>query len=113
MKSSIRLFFLLAVLPLSAAGSVRADSGCRIGDVCVLQNALFGCKDPSLIKRWIDLYVEQDPDAAEAFVSEETAAGRCARFERGERLILVRYLGIRRLEARRPGDSERFILLLK
>jgi len=78
-----------------------------------LQAPLFGCQDADLIKRWIALYVDSDRDAAEAFVSEQTAAGQCARFGRGERLILIRYLGMRRLEARRPGEDKSFILLLK
>ena len=35
------------------------------------------------------------------------------RFQTGDRLILVRYLGLRRLEVRRPGESQTFIMLLK
>jgi hypothetical protein len=118
MKPTIRLFILLAAPPLAALALTMcrpalAEPACRIGDVCVLQNRLFGCRDPNLIKRWIDLSVERDREAAETFISEQAAAGQCARFGRGERLILIRYLGLRRLEARRPGESQSYILLLK
>jgi hypothetical protein len=113
MPPFFRLLVLLAAPPPAAPDRALAEPGCRIGDVCALQSPLFGCRNADLIKRWIELYVDRDRDAAEAFVSEQTAAGQCARFGRGERLILIRYLGMRRLEARRPGEDKSYIILLK
>jgi hypothetical protein len=109
-----RLLFALAIafVPVSQARAL-ATKGCRIGDICVMQSPLFGCKDQSDIKRWIDTYVDQDRDAAEKYVDDQVATGECARFQTGDKLRLVRYLGLRRLEVRRPGESQSFIMLLK
>ncbi len=109
-----RLLFALAIAfaPVSQARAL-ATKGCRIGDICVMQSPLFGCKDQSDIKRWIDTYVDQDRDAAEKYVDDQVATGECARFQTGDKLRLVRYLGLRRLEVRRPGESQSFIMLLK
>lgn len=108
------LILLSAVASLFAPASLaRAEEACRIGDVCTLQDPLFGCRDAELIKNWIDLYVAESREAAERFLSEQAAAGQCARFAAGDRLVPLRYLGMRRLEARRPGESQRYILLLK
>lgn len=106
-------FSILIILTALAGSPARAQSACRIGDVCAIQSPLFGCRDEGQIKRWIDLYVEQDRDAAEKFIADRVAAGECVQFRTGDRLRLLRYLGMRRLEVQRPGDSARFIMLLK
>jgi hypothetical protein len=109
-----RLFFAaLSALNSLATSPALAEDPCRIGDVCVIQSPLFGCKDGALIKRWIELYVEIDRAAAESFIADQTAKGECAQFKAGDKLRLLRYLGMRRLEVQRPGDTERFIMLLK
>lgn len=104
------LFVLIAA---AAAAPALAQPDCKVGDICVLQGPQFGCKDPNLIKRWIDLSIEESREAAERFLSELAAAGQCARFKTGDQLRIARYLGMRRLEAQRPGDSQSFIILLK
>ena len=43
-----------------------------------MQSPLFGCKDLSDIKRWIDTYVDQNREAAEKYVDDQVAAGECA-----------------------------------
>jgi hypothetical protein len=106
-----RAFFVLAAAAWAAPAA--AEPACKLGDICVIQSPLFGCKEPALIQRWIELYVEQDRETAERFITDQAAAGQCARFATGDRLVLLRYLGMRRLEARRPGESQSFILLLK
>ena len=99
-----RLLFALALArPLAAnTASVLATIGCRIGDICAMQSPLFGCKDLSDVKHWIDTYVDQNREAAEKYVDEQVAAGECARFQTGDKLLLVRYLGLRRLEVLLP-----------
>jgi hypothetical protein len=104
---------LCVLIAAGAAAPAFAQPDCKVGDVCVLQGPQFGCKDPSLIKRWIDLYIEESREAAERFLSEQSAAGQCARFRTGDQLRIIRYLGMRRLEAQRPGDGQSFIILLK
>jgi hypothetical protein len=104
------LFVLIAA---GAAAPAFAQPDCKVGDICVLQGPQFGCKDASLIKHWIDLSIEENRAAAERFLSERESVGQCARFKTGEQLRIVRYLGMRRLEAQRPGDSQSFIILLK
>lgn len=106
-----RAFFVLAAAAWAAPAA--AEPACQLGDICVIQSPLFGCKEAALIQRWIDLYVEQDRETAERFITDRAATGQCARFAAGDRLVLLRYLGMRRLEARRPGESQSFILLLK
>jgi hypothetical protein len=101
------LAVLLARSPAWALGS------CQVGDLCAIQGAQFGCKDPALIKRWIDLNVEVSRDAAENFIAEQVSAGLCAKFNEGDRLRITRYIGMRRLEVRRPGETDRYIILLK
>jgi len=104
---------LALVLLMIAATPAAAEDDCKVGDTCVIQSPLFGCKDASLIKRWIDIYIETDKETAERFISDQVAAGQCARFKTGDKLRLLRYLGLRRLAVRRPGESETFIMLLK
>jgi hypothetical protein len=111
LMSFSRAFFVIATTAWAAPGA--AEPACKLGDICVIQSPLFGCKEPALIQRWIELYVEQDRETAERFITDQAAAGQCARFAAGDRLVLLRYLGMRRLEARRPGESQSFILLLK
>ena len=106
-----RAFFAIAAAAWAAPAA--AEPACQLGDICVIQSPLFGCKENALIERWIELYVEQDRETAERFITDQAAAGQCARFNTGDRLVLLRYLGMRRLEARRPGESQSFILLLK
>jgi hypothetical protein len=112
MKARLLLSIALALASASPARAL-ATRGCRIGDICVMQSPLFGCKAQSDIKRWIDTYVDQDRDAAEKYIDDQVATGECARFQTGDKLRLVRYLGLRRLEVRRPGESQSFIMLLK
>lgn len=95
------------------AAAAEMAAGCRIGDICALQGPLFGCKDFSDIKRWIDIYVDVSREAAEHYIDQQVALGQCARFHTGERLRLLRYLGLRRLEVRRPDEFQTFITLLK
>ncbi len=112
MKARLLFGLVIAFVPVSQARAL-ATKGCRIGDICVMQSPLFGCKDMSDIKHWIDTYVDQDREAAEKYVDSQVTTGECARFQTGDKLRLVRYLGLRRLEVRRPGDSQSFIMLLK
>jgi hypothetical protein len=91
----------------------RAEGACAVGEICALQSEAFGCKDASLIKRWVDLYVEEDRDAADRFIATQVEAGHCALFKPGARLKILRYVGMRRLEVQRADETERFIMLLK
>ncbi len=112
MKARLLFALALAALPASAARAL-ATKGCRIGDICVMQSPLFGCKQQSDIKQWIDTYVDKDRETAEKYIDDQVAAGECARFQTGDKLRLVRYLGLLRLEVSRPGESQIFIVLLK
>ncbi len=53
-----RAFFAIAAAAWAAPAA--AEPACKLGDICVIQSPLFGCKEPALIQRWIELYVEQD-----------------------------------------------------
>ncbi len=108
-KGIVAALFLAAC----AGQSAWAHGSCEVGDLCTIEGAQFGCKDPALIKRWIDLNVEVSRDAAENFIAGEVEAGICARFKEGDRLRIVRYIGMRRLEVQRPNETERYIILLK
>ncbi len=110
MKLRILAFLVLTAL---APRPAQAQNACNVGDVCAIQGPLFGCRDFGDIKRWIDTYVDQDRETAERYIDAQVAAGECVRFHAGEKLRLVRYLGLRRLEVRRPGESQSFIMLLK
>jgi len=96
-----------------AGQSAWALGSCEVGDLCAIQGAQFGCKDFSLIKRWIDLNVEVSREAAEKFIADQVDAGACARFKEGDRLRILRYIGMRRLEVQRPSETDRYIILLK
>lgn len=112
MRPGAKLSLILLATDLSATPAI-AQNACKIGDVCAIQSPLFGCRDPEPIKRWIDIYIEQDKDAAEKFIADQVSLGQCAQFKAGDRLRLLRYLGMRRLEVQRPGEATRFIMLLK
>jgi hypothetical protein len=107
------LLFAAALMLFGAGAPGLAFADCRVGDICVLQADLFGCKSLKLIKQWVDIYVDQDRRAAERFIDSEASVGQCARFNKGDRLRIVRYLGLRRLVAHRAGETDNFILLLK
>jgi hypothetical protein len=111
LSSHSRALFVLIATGAAAPAFAHAD--CKVGDVCVLQGPQFGCKEQSLIRRWIDLSIEESREAAESFLSEQAAAGQCARFKTGDELRIIRYLGMRRVEAQRPGDGQSFVILLK
>ncbi len=85
----------------------------RWAQICALQSEEFGCKDSSLIKRWVDLYVEENRESADRFIATQVEAGQCAMFKPGARLQILRYVGMRRVEVQRAGETERFIMLLK
>lgn len=113
MSFSKQLVVASALMILGVAAPARARADCRVGDICVLQADLFGCKNLKLIKEWVDIYVDQDRRAAEKFIDSQASLGQCARFRKGDRLRIVRYLGLRRLVAHRAGETDNFILLLK
>ena len=102
---------LLALAPASLPA--RALGACATGGVCALQSQQFGCKDLASIKRWVDLYVEQSRETADRYLATQVEAGQCVVFKTGDRLQIVRYVGMRRVEVQREGETERFILLLK
>jgi hypothetical protein len=105
---------LLASSLLTPFGSLAAESGVgESGEICILQSEAFGCKDASPIKRWVDLYVEENRESADRFIAAQVEAGQCAVFKPGDRLRILRYVGMRRLEVQRAGETERFIMLLK
>jgi hypothetical protein len=110
-----RKAILAAVLLSLATASppARALGACNTGEVCALQSEQFGCRDLASIKRWVDLYVEQSREMADRYLAAQVEAGQCARFKTGDRLRIIRYVGMRRLEVQRAGETERFIILLK
>ena len=112
--SLTRGIFVVAVLMATIASSpAHADGACDIGELCAIQDPQFGCKDYSLIRRWIDINIEISREAADAYVVEQEKAGLCARFKAGDQLRILRYIGMRRVEVQRPGESAHYIVLLK
>jgi hypothetical protein len=105
--ASVLLAILLSIPPAEAAGV------CESGEICTLQSEAFGCKDASPIKRWVDLYVGESREAADRFIAAQVETGQCAVFKPGARLRILRYVGMRRVEVQRAGETERFIMLLK
>jgi hypothetical protein len=105
--------FLSLLFGLAAQTPALGLGRCAVGDICVLTFPLFGCKDPDRLKPWVELYVDQSPEAAENYLTEEENAGRCARFNVGDHLRIVRYIGLSRIEATRAGETERYTVLLK
>jgi hypothetical protein len=110
----IRTGLLAALLALApACPPARAMGVCEAGEVCALQSAQFGCRDLASIKRWVDLYVEQSPKTADRYLVAQVETGQCALFKIGDRLRIIRYVGMRRVEVQRAGEADRFILLLR
>ena len=105
--AAVLLASLLSSPPAEAAGV------CESGEICALQSEAFGCKDVSLIKRWVDLYVEANRESADRFIAAQVETGQCAVFKPGARLRILRYVGMRRVEVERAGENEKFIMLLK
>jgi hypothetical protein len=105
---------LQASLLLSPFRSLAGESGiCESGAICILQSEAFGCKDASPIKRWVDLYVEENRETADRFIASQVDVGQCAVFKPGVHLRILRYVGMRLVEVQRAGETERFIMLLK
>ncbi|MBB4197871.1 hypothetical protein CCR94_11405 [Rhodoblastus sphagnicola] len=86
---------------------------CAVGDICELTFPLFGCKDEVPLRRWVELYVDATPEKAEAYITEQEEAGQCMRFYKGDKLRIVRYIGLSRLEAMQPNGEQRWLMLLK
>ena len=113
-SAAICLNLLAWLAPLAASSPAYALDGCHVGDICVLTFPLFGCRgDTAPLKRWVDLYVDESREAAEAYLDSEEKAGHCARFQVGDRLRILRYIGLSRLEASRPDETDRYTILLK
>jgi hypothetical protein len=108
----LRSIFFAGLLAL-AAPPARAEAGCEAGQLCTLGSEQFGCKELPPLKRWVDLYVETSRVAADRYMDREIESGACARFRKGDQLRILRYVGMRRVEVQREGESQRFILLLK
>ncbi len=99
--------------PWPQARRPTLSNSCKEGELCTLQNEQFGCKDLSQLKRWIDINIEIDRAAGDKFLADQVEAGQCAQFKTGDRLRIVHYMGMRRLEVQRAGETERFIILLR
>lgn len=103
----------LLFAPLPPAAAAESGARCKVGDICELTFPLFGCKDGKPLKKWVDIYVDESRDAAEAYLTDEVKAGQCVRFEKGDKLRILRYIGMSRLEAARPDEDQRWLMLLK
>jgi hypothetical protein len=115
-----RLGFLpLVLLPLALVAGAPAAAGaepkprCAVGDVCELTFPLFGCKDEKPLRKWVETYVDESPQKAEDYLTEQENSGQCMRFFKGDKLRILRYIGLSRLEASRPDNSQRWLMLLK
>ena len=106
-------FAIVLLASLLSSPSAEAAGVCEPGEICALQSEEFGCKDARLIKRWVDLYVEESRESADRFIATQVETGQCAVFKPGARLRILRYVGMRRVEVQRAGETERFIMLLK
>ena len=106
-------FLLLALPAFTAAAHADPKPRCAVGDICELTFPLFGCKDEKPLRKWVELYVDDGYRQAEAYLNEETDAGHCVRFEKGDKLRILRYIGMSRLEASRPDEDQRWLMLLK
>jgi len=106
---------LIAALALLAPASAHAEAKvrCAVGDICELTFPLFGCKDGDPLKRWVELYVDASRADAEAYLDTQEKSGQCVRFFKGDKLRIVRYIGMSRLEVARPGETQRWLMLLK
>ena len=107
------VFAVAALAPLLSAAPAFAFDSCKEGELCTLQSEQFGCKDLSELKRWIDINIEIDRAAGDKYLADQVQAGQCAQFKTGDRLRIVHYMGMRRLEVQRAGQTERFIILLR
>jgi hypothetical protein len=98
-----------------APAPVRADPKprCAVGDICELTFPLFGCKDEKPLRKWVETFVDDGQAAAEAYLTDEEKTGVCVRFNKGDKLRIVRYIGMSRLEATRPDEDKRWLMLLK
>jgi hypothetical protein len=101
------------VSALAPSAPAAAGARCNVGDICELTFPLFGCKNEIPLKKWVEIFVDDSRDAAEAYLSGEVKTGLCVRFEKGDRLRILRYIGLSRLEAARPGEDQRWLMLLK
>jgi hypothetical protein len=101
-----------ALIPTAPARS-ESKPRCAVGDICELTFPLFGCKDEKPLRRWVEVYVDEGRDRAETYLTEQVDAGQCVRFEKGDKLRIVRYIGMSRLEAARPDETQRWLMLLK
>lgn len=111
----MRPMLLLAALATLVAAPAHAEPKvrCAVGDICELTFPLFGCKDGDPLKRWVELYVDHSRDMAEAYLDTEEKSGQCVRFAKGDKLRIVRYIGMSRLEVSRPDETQRWLMLLK
>jgi hypothetical protein len=109
----MRLFGLLIAALLAFPAHAEPKARCAVGDICELTFPLFGCKDGEPLKRWVEIFVDESRERAEDYLTEQTKAGRCMRFEKGDKLRIVRYIGMSRLEASRPDETQRWLMLLK
>jgi hypothetical protein len=112
----MRPLLLLAALPafLSLAPAhAEPKVRCAVGEICELTFPLFACKTGDPLKRWVELYVDQSRDMAEAYLDTQEKAGQCVRFVKGDKLRIVRYIGMSRLEVSRPDETQRWLMLLK
>lgn len=103
---------LVSLLTLAATAAPQEDA-CEPGGLCALQSEQFGCKELAPLKRWVDIYVENSRAAADRYMETRIQSGECARFRKGDRLRVIRYVGMRRVEVQRAGETQSFILLLK
>ncbi len=113
-KSPI-LLPLALTLVLAAPAPGRAEPGhrCNVGDVCELTFPLFGCKDEAPLGHWVELFVDESREVAEAYLTEQEKAGQCIRFQKGDKLRILRYIRQSRLVASRPDETQNYFVLLK
>jgi len=109
----MRMFWLLLAAVLAVPAHAEPKVRCAVGDICELTFPLFGCKDGEPLKRWVEIYVDDSRDLAEAYLDTQEKAGKCVRFAKGDKLRIVRYIGMSRLEVTRPDETQRWLMLLK
>lgn len=112
----MRPLLLLAAFPalvLLAPAHAEPKVRCAVGEICELTFPLFACKDGDPLRRWVELYVDDSRAAAEAYLDTQEKAGQCLRFNKGDKLRIVRYIGMSRLEVSRPDENQRWLMLLK
>jgi hypothetical protein len=104
---------LLVLLSSPAVAHATSRPRCAVGDICELTFPLFGCKDEIPLRRWVEIFVDDSQAAAEDYLTEQEKIGQCLRFQKGDKLRILRYISQSRLEAARPDDSQRWLVLLK